>query len=129
MISRDELMIYIIDKNHLYRNIIAEFLKSIDIINYRVYDNGEECYSINGPEPDIVILEFDLGEGHWTGIEFMEEYQRLHKDASFIFMSSNSRVEVAVETIRKGATDYIIKSRSGLGRLAKHIETIILSQA
>ena len=129
MIRRDEIMIYIIDKNHLYRNIVAEFLKSIEIYNYREFDNGEECFANNGPVPHLVILENDLGEGHWTGIEFMEEYQRLHKDISFIFMSSNSRVELAVETIRKGATDYIVKSRSGLGRLARHIESLILSRA
>lgn len=120
-------MIYIIDKNHLYRNIIAEFLKSIEIYNFRVFNNGEECYSQHGPVPDIIILDFDLGEGHWSGIEFMEEYKRLNNNTSFIFMSSNSRVEVAVETIRKGASDYIIKSSSGLGRLARHIESIILS--
>jgi two-component system, OmpR family, response regulator len=129
MISRDYIMIYIIDKNHLYRNIIAEFLKSIEIYNYREFTSGEECFSNNGPEPHLVILENDLGEGHWSGIEFMEEYQRVHKNTSFIFMSSNSRVEVAVETIRKGATDYIVKSRSGLGRLARHIESLILSRA
>ncbi len=121
-------MIYIVDKNHLYRNILEEFLKSIDITNFRAYENGEDCYANNGTEPDLVILELEFGEGHWTGIEFMEEYKRLHKETSFIFMSANSKVEVAVETIRKGAIDYIIKSSSGLGRLARHIETILLEK-
>ena len=123
MSSNCEPVIYVIDRNKSYRKIVVGCLSALNLDNIKEFNNGEACYTGNFPEADLIILDYDFGEGSWNGIEFMEEYKRLNKSSKFLFLSSNTGVEIAVESIRKGALDYIIKSKQGLNRMAKKVES------
>lgn len=118
------LLIYVVDKSAGYRRIIAESLQEQGLCNYRLFDSGELCITSDLPKADLVILDYNLGEGAWNGIEFMEEYERFSKDSSFLFLSSNSKMEIAVESIKMGALDYILKSKPGLVRLIKQVDKV-----
>ena len=125
MISfRENPVIYIVDSNPGYRKVIAGCLEALKYKKVKSFDDGESCYSSIEPEPDIIILDFNLGVGKWNGLEFMDEYSRKNKKTKYIFLSSNTKVEVAVEAVRKGAIDYILKSKSGLTRVAKQVDLL-----
>ena len=117
-------LIYIVDGNKSYRKVVAGCVEASELTNVEEFENGEQCYSANYPAADLIILDYNLGQGNWNGIEFMEEYQRLHNSTNFIFLSSNTGVEKAVESVRKGALDYILKSRLGLVRLTKKLDLV-----
>ncbi|HBH47618.1 MAG TPA: hypothetical protein DDX98_03210 [Bacteroidales bacterium] len=115
-------LIYIVDKNRSYRNVIISCLKALKLTNIKTFDDGEQCYASSQRSADLIILDYNLGKENWTGIEFMEEYSRLHSNTSFLFLSSFTGIETAVKAIRKGALDYILKSKTGLVRLVKQLE-------
>ena len=116
--------IYIIDNSVTYRKVIISCLQALNFNNLKAFDDGESCFASKEPKPDIVILDFNLGDGKWNGLEFMEEYSRSNNTINYIFLSSSTRVEIAVDAIRMGAKDYILKSKSGLTRLAKQVDLI-----
>lgn len=124
MVRKSTPLIYVVDKNPGYRKLIAGCLNAIGLHNLKLFENGELCFTSRLPKADLVILDYDLGDGNWNGIEFMEEYERLNKNASFLFMSSNTKVDIAVESIRHGAIDYIMKSKIGLTRLVRQVEKV-----
>jgi DNA-binding NtrC family response regulator len=124
MFNKRTPLIYIVDKNASYCRLIAGYLNEIGQNNLRLFESGELCFTSKLPKADLVILDYDLGEGNWNGIEFMEEYERLNKNASFLFMSSNTKVEIAVKCIQRGAIDYIMKSKTGLTRLISQVEKL-----
>ncbi len=125
MLRRREPIVYIIDRNRGYKKTVILSLESIGLRNFETFDNGENCFVSGLPRADIVILDYNLGEENWNGLEFMEEYERLNEGAKYLFFSSNSKLEIAVEAIRAGAQDYIVKSEIGLARLKKQVNSIV----
>ncbi|MBN1116991.1 MAG: response regulator [Bacteroidales bacterium] len=117
-------MIYIVDKNENYSKVVESCLKALNYKKIRVFEDGESCYSLVGSPADIIITEFNLGAKNWNGLEFLSEYKRLSPETKFIFMSSSTRVEIAVDAIKAGATDYILKSKEGLARMVKQVEHV-----
>jgi two-component system phosphate regulon response regulator PhoB len=116
--------IYIVDNSASYKKIVIACLEALNFTNYKTFDDGESCFASMDPIPDIIILDYNLGDGKWNGLEFMEEYSRNNKKINYIFLSSSTKIEVAVDAVRMGAKDYILKSKSGLTRLAKQVDMV-----
>lgn len=64
--------------------------------------------------PDIVLADYNLGQ--WRGIEALELLREEGLDVPLILVSGALGDETAVECIKKGATDYVLKD--SLARLA-----------
>lgn len=116
--------IYIIDQNSTYRKIVADMLMALGYKNVHIFENAEDCCKNSPSTADIVILDYTLGKNGKNGLDFMRRYIRKHHQASFIFFSSITRVENAVECVKSGAVDYIIKSKLGLERLTSKIDKV-----
>jgi hypothetical protein len=58
---------------------------------------------------DLVLCDYSMNG--WTGLDALEVMQREKKDLPFILVSGSVGEEAAVELVRKGASDFIIKDR------------------
>src|SRR5688572_2090177 len=67
---------------------------------------------------DLIISDYVLPQ--FSGIEALKIMQRRNLDIPFIVVSGKIGEEVAVEALKAGAHDYLLKDR--LGRLAPAIE-------
>lgn len=56
---------------------------------------------------DLVITDFYMPE--MTGIELLEEAKRINPDVDVVVMTAYASIDNAVEAMRKGAYDYIVK--------------------
>jgi len=117
-------IVFIIDKNHSYREIIKTCLKALNITNIHTFTKSEEVINSKLP-PDIIILDNELGQGNTMGSDFFISYKFTHPDTKFIFFSVNTNLALAVSLIRSGAFDYIVKSKEGLNRLTKRIAILV----
>ena len=123
MSKKVQPLIYIIDPSQSYRELIHRLLNNKGFYNIHEFDDGESCYvADNTICAEIIILDYNLGEFNWNGQEFMEEYHNRFKNTRFIFLASNSGIELAVDSVKKGAIDYIVKSKPGIERMLNHIE-------
>jgi PAS domain S-box-containing protein len=59
-------------------------------------------------KPDIILGDFNLPS--YDGISALEKVQEKHPNIPFIFVSGTVGDEFAVELMKKGAIDYVIKS-------------------
>ena len=62
--------------------------------------------ALRSGEFDLVLSDFRLGSA--TGLDALEVRRELRPDVPFIFVSGALGEERAVETMRNGATDYVI---------------------
>jgi PAS domain S-box-containing protein len=67
-------------------------------------------------EYDVIISDHNLRT--WTGFEALEELRKSGKNIPFIVVTGNLGDETAVEYIKRGAADYILKHRLNLLPLA-----------
>jgi DNA-binding NarL/FixJ family response regulator len=99
-------------------------LKELGFNNVTCFDDGEQCYTSAKHPANLIVIDYNLGQDNWSGGEFLDEYSRLYKNTKFLFLSSNSDMKIAVNCVRKGAIDYIIKSSAGMERFVKQIKSI-----
>lgn len=66
---------------------------------------------------DLILADYRLPA--FDGLSALEIARELAPDTPFIFVSATLGEEVAIESLKNGATDYVLKSR--LGRLASCI--------
>ena len=89
--------------------MVCEYLKKQDYANIKSFSSGNECIKtvIAGEKPDIVIQDYYLEDS--TGIDVLQAVKKQSKNSEFIFLTANDDMEVAVNSIKYGAFDYIIK--------------------
>jgi DNA-binding NtrC family response regulator len=77
---------------------------------YETYtaSNGIEALNqIREIEPDIVISDMVMPE--MDGIKLLDMMSKKHPDIAVIMITAHGTIETAVETMKKGARDYILK--------------------
>jgi DNA-binding response OmpR family regulator len=117
-------LIYVIDTNASYRKVIQGGLSALNYNNINLFGSTGECLLANG-SPDIIILDNNQGNDHLSGIEFFRVYRRKFQAAHFLFLSSNTNLDIAVNAMKLGAYDYIIKSKLGLERLLERVDKLV----
>lgn len=68
--------------------------------------------------PDLILADYSLPS--YDGFTALEDHQQTGNGAPFIFVSGKMGEETAIEAMKKGATDYILKQR--LDRLAPAVQ-------
>lgn len=103
------LLIFVVEDNKVYNHMVTEFLKKQGFNKVKSFLCGKECIkAVNGGEsPDIVIQDYFLED--ITGIDVLINVQKHCKKSEFIFLTANESLEVAINSIKYGAYDYIIK--------------------
>ncbi|MFH1135986.1 MAG: S16 family serine protease [Pseudomonadota bacterium] len=70
--------------------------------------DGEEALAkLNRSEFDVVLT--DMKMGRVDGLRVLDEARRLHPDCKVVILTGYATVNSAVETMKKGATDYLAK--------------------
>lgn len=97
-------------------------------IEISIFAYGENCLErMTEEKPDIVVLDFYLNaiqEKAQTGIEILKKAKELSPQSKIIMISGQEDMETALECIRNGAYDYIIKNERALQHLELSINKI-----
>ena len=110
------------------------FLKSLEIdfkqhadFHIETYSTGELCVQHLSHNPDVIILDYHLDgivEGAMTGLETLDKIKAFNPDTAVVMLSSQDKIEVAVNCMHHHAFDYVVKSETAFVRLQKIITTI-----
>src|SRR5689334_18947117 len=80
----------------------------IEFVSTRVTGKEDFVDTIVNRSPDIILSDYSLPQ--FTGLEALRLVKEQDCEAPFILVSSSQSEEVAVECMKEGATDYILKS-------------------
>ena len=99
--------ILVVDDESLMRDFLQETLRRAGY-EADVASNGEKALQRLNENSYEVILS-DLKMPGMTGIELLKQVKTEHPDMRFIIMTAYGTVETAVEAMKFGAFDYILK--------------------
>ena len=116
-------LIYVVQDSVIYKDLIVGYLQQKKFTNIKTFKNGEECLKAIHHKPDIIVLDYSF-EGI-TGLELMKRVQADHPEIDFIFLSGQNDVEVAVNIMKMGAADYIVKNEKAPENLLHSIAFLI----
>lgn len=112
----------------------AVFLKSLEIqfldhadFEIETFPTGELCIANLSIKPDVVILDFHLDgidKSAINGLETLDKIKEIDAEIPVIMLSSQDKIDVAVQCIHHEAFDYVVKSETAFVRLQKIISSI-----
>ena len=81
---------------------------NIDFIFKRVEEESDFRRQLQVFQPDLILADHSLP--HFDGVSALKITKELSPDTPFIFVSGKIGEDFAVEMLKEGATDYVLKS-------------------
>lgn len=122
MQKENNSLIFVVEDNRVYNKLIASYLKSNGFTNVMPFYSGEDAINNLYRMPDIIIQDFLL-DG-MNGIEVLKKAKEMDADIEFIFLSGQDNIDVAINTMKYGAYDYIVKDQMALKKMVNKINKI-----
>lgn len=125
MDAKKQLKIFVVEDNKIYNRVVCEYLKKQGFKQVTSFHSGKECIKVvgTGVSPHIVIQDYHLEDT--TGIDVLKNVKKISKRTEFVFLTGNEDMDVAVNTIKYGAFDYIIKDNDlALKKVVNKIDKI-----
>lgn len=130
MIVPSRIKVFLVDDDALFLKALE-----VDFLNggeYEVhtFSKGELCLDKLGLLPDMIVLDYQLDSidsSAINGIQTLDKIKATHPLIPVIMLSSQDKIEVAVNCMKHKAFDYIVKSETAFLRLDKAIKSIMES--
>jgi len=100
--------IVIIEDDIAFNKLLASYLSSKGFNHVASFYSGEEYIQKMDTRPDIVLQDFDLPG--INGVETMKKIKEKYPRSTFIFLSGQTNLTIAVDAMKQGAYDYIVKN-------------------
>jgi two-component system OmpR family response regulator len=122
-----QIKLFIVDDDPLFlKSLEIEFMQNADF-EIKTFSSGEECLNNLDSKPDVIILDYHLegiNEDAMNGLETLIKIKATHAYIPVIMLSSQDKIEVAVNCMHHEAFDYVVKSETAFVRLQKNITSI-----
>lgn len=127
MSKTKKVKLFLVDDDALYLKLLEiEFLEHADF-SIECYATGELCIKNLSHDPDVIILDYLLDgieRDAMNGIQTLDKIKEFNPDIAVVMLSSQDKIDVAVNCMHHKAYDYVVKSETAFLRLRKAIDSI-----
>lgn len=120
--SEQGFTIYVAEDNEWYNKLIVHNLSLNPDFNVKGFLNGKDLLENLSDAPDIVTIDYRLPD--ITGDELLAKIKAVNPTIEVIVISEQDEIEIAVDLLKMGAADYIVKSKDIQERLLKIVNTV-----
>jgi len=117
-----ELEIFVVEDDEWYAEFISYTLSLDKDIRVKKFLNGEDCIKNLKLNPDVVTIDYRLPD--MSGETLLKTIREFNPDIEIVVISEQEKIEIAVELLKLGAYDYIVKSKEIRERLLNVIRNL-----
>jgi len=125
--NKEKIKLFLVDDDAVFlKSLEIDFLERADF-TIETFATGELCMANLSHDPDVIILDYYLDGIDPTamnGIETLDKIKAYNQDIPVVILSSQDKIEVAVNCMHHRAFDYVVKSETAFVRLQQIITTI-----
>lgn len=127
MKNENKVKLFLVDDDALFlKKLEIEFMQHADF-EIETFATGELCLDNLKKNPDIIILDYHLDgvdKKAINGMETLDKIKTTNPDIPVIMLSSQDKIDVAIDCMHHRAYDYVVKSETAFMRLQKIITSI-----
>ena len=101
--------ILIVDDNADIRVILDDMIKDAGFKTRLAANYNQALSEIDKKIPDVAIIDVKLDKGDNDGIELLNHLKQKNKDVPVIIISGHANIEMAIESLKSGAFEFIQK--------------------
>ena len=128
MNNKNKIKLFLVDDDALFlKSLEIDFLQLADF-DIETFATGELCISNLSHKPDIIILDYHLDgidKNAMNGLETLDKIKSFNPDIPVVMLSSQDKIDVAINCMHHLAYDYVVKSETAFMRLQKIITAVL----
>ena len=131
MNTEKKLLIFLVDDDALFLKLLNIEFENECKFEIKTFATGELCLANIDLNPDIIILDYHLNgiqKNAMNGIQTLDKINEHKPDTPVIILSSQDKIEVAIECMHHKAVDYVVKSETSFIRIQNNINRIFNKQ-
>lgn len=125
--NNEKIKLFLVDDDAVFlKSLEIEFLEHADFI-VETYSTGELCLENLSHKPDVIVLDYHLDgieKNAMNGMETLDKIKAFNPDIPVVMLSSQDKIEIAIDCMHHRAFDYVVKSETAFVRLQKIFTTI-----
>jgi len=118
--ANEKRYIFLVDDEPIQNEMLKDYLSDRFLYEIKVFDNGEEALQNMHLNPEIVVLDYHLN-GHdnsaQNGVEVLKMLKEKSPATQVVMLSGQDKIDVAVDSIKYGAYDYVVKGETAFSRM------------
>jgi two-component system OmpR family response regulator len=131
MKNGNKIKLFLVDDDAVFLKLLEiEFHENADFDIY-TFATGELCIENLFRNPDIIILDYlldGIDKNAINGIDTLDKIKAFNPEIPVVMLSSQDKIDVAIDCMHHKAFDYVVKSETAFMRLKKIITTIMKYQ-
>lgn len=125
--ATDARYIFLVDDEPIQNEMLKDYLSERFVYNIKTFDNGEEALKNMHLNPEIVVLDYHLSAHKAdakNGVEILKMLKERHPDSQVIMLSGQDKIEVATDSMKYGAYDYVVKGETAFSRMENILNNV-----
>jgi len=127
MKNKNKIKLFLVDDDVVYMKSLENYLHDHTDFSINTFQTGELCMKNISDNPDIIILDYNLNgivKNAKNGIEILDDIKTYNQSIPVVMLSSQDKIEVAVNCMLHKSCDYVIKSETAFMRIQRKINAI-----
>ncbi|MEM7512796.1 MAG: sigma-54 dependent transcriptional regulator [Bacteroidota bacterium] len=122
MQDQQALSVFVVEDDEWYRELLAYNLELNPDYQITKFETGTDCIQALNQRPDIITLDYRLPD--MEGSEVLKRIKEFDPEIEVIIISEQENIETAVELLKMGAYDYLVKAQDIRDRLLNVVNNI-----
>ncbi|WP_026752174.1 sigma-54 dependent transcriptional regulator [Sediminibacterium sp. C3] len=111
------LKIFILEDDLWYGTMLEHYLSLNPDYQVSRFETEKAFFQQLHEQPDVVTLDYALAEGDADGSKVLKKIKERYPETEVIIISGQDQITTAVELLKSGAFDYIVKDEDTKDRL------------
>ncbi len=108
MKKKGNIKIFIVDDQPVFLQVLSGLLGKAGYSHVQVFSRPEECLDSLNLYPDIIFTDYNM-EG-MNGIALLRKVKEYNSEIKVVFTTGTEDIAVAMEAMKSGAVDFLLKS-------------------
>jgi two-component system, NtrC family, response regulator AtoC len=113
--AQEPLKIFIVEDDVIFAKIMSHHLSLNPEYEVEIFADGKTLIKNLYKNPTLISLDYNLPD--MTGLEVLRQIREFNPDLPVVIVSGQQDVATAIELLKKGAYDYILKDQDTKERL------------
>ncbi len=118
---KTQYKIFVVEDNVMYAQLLKKQLVD-DGYQVKVFHNGRDFMASLDEKPDVVTLDYTLPD--MTGYDVLKKIQKRMPGTNVIIISAQENINTAIDLMKNGAYDYVMKAPDTREKLTNIIKNI-----
>ena len=119
--------VFVVDDDPFFRGLVEYAVRRFGCADVQTFEDGTACIEALTDEPNVIFLDQMMGSV--SGTDALQAIKRFNPGIYVVLVSGQEQVAVAVDALKFGAFDYVVKDEHLAERLTTVLHKIGATQA